>query len=1000
MAQSPALEIVRIKNVAGTFALITWDDLGGIFTYEIQKSANGGDYFAVDFTNKSEYFDPKVTPNTKYIYRVRAVSTEYTPSEWCFSEEFTTFASNSYVVTSQASVSIYQNFINEKLTKANNNFNFNDDEIDGILIKEGFVFDNKKTNIAELQDFVLFQDESLKLYGDVSEACGDRYKLLPAYFNNFFFSFERLQSLVRYSKNNAASWILHRGILGRVGNPVGTQVAVTSDESMLIMGYDGIYNLTFSTDIKWSNDEITFSSVEQTFSPGNTGTFRISKLIGLPSGLGLGSVEAIAISEDGSKLFIASANTIYSLELKVLSLDGSGNRQWNTETISVTGDVTNDVLVKNLVCFNDELYAYVPGTRTGTGVTLESGYNVAPSSYEGVYKIDFDLTASTRVYGNASDDRVALDPLVSNLSRSPTHILIDGINRPYDVIADDDSEEPATPGYDDGEVDPERVDYAVKYEIDPTLLVTNNRGYRLPMRSEDGEVWVAREENYKFESQYLWFAGHRMWVNYKARLALITRRTDFVHTLTNTSETLDNGKFTFYADSFNISGFPGYVIGMVFYKKETGDIIGYYSLGFRTRDNAIFTWTPNRQVATAILASNVIDAVEEVETPTNESDIVPPLDPLVFHLLPEHFIQNEPLYVSFVEEYLKFMSSDRKSDYGQLYNLIQNHDVNETEYLELFYNDLSKRNVYLDTAKWKELLKFVNNRASDLYSIKGVKDSYKFLFKLLYNEEVTVTTETDSQYEYDIVIASDNITSDLVGNRLTTSTGYGDVVYYDRYFDENGAAYWQVTLNNIIGEFDEGGTLSATVNPAFTGTVIRGVVGKEAPLDSQDYLKRGPTYYAISIYSQMQVSKYRDDVLRFVHPVGFGFVGIMMITMFVNSGVSTTHKETMVDILQTLKWDMGLPRKYPMTIADLDEQGKYKINNYGEILTIDHPLAGQDFPLRPTYMADNPQVIDGENSDQRRKDSFLFDSSNLRFINTRKLVNLRLKDGLTQRKDS
>lgn len=980
--------------------MITWDDLGGVFNYEVQKSANGGQFIAAGITNNSEYFDQQVTPNTLYVYRVRAISTEYTPSDWTLSESFTTFASNSYVVTSQSSVSIYKNFIDQKLTKANSIFNFNKDEIDGVLVKEGFAFNNSHTNVTDIENYILYQDESLKLYGDVSEACGDRYKLLPAYFNDIFFSFERKQSIVRYSKNNAASWILHRGILGRVGNPVGTQVAVTTDESMYIMGWDGIYNLTFSTDIKWSDNVMTLSSVTQTFSPSNPGSFRISKLVGLPSGLGLGSLEAITIDEDGDRLYVASANTIYSLELKSLSLDGSGNRQWNANTITITGDTTNDVLVKNLVAFNGGLYAYVPGTRIGAGVTLESGYNVAPSTYEGIYQIDNDLTVSSRVYGNNNDEETTLDPLISNLSRSSTHILFDGINKPYLLTDDPSSLEPSTPGYTDSDLDPERVDYAVQYIIDPTNIVTNNRGYRKPIRSADGVSWVPREENYHYESQYLWFDGNRVWVNYKAKLAFITKRTDFVQAFTNTSETLDNGKYTFYADSFNISGFPGYVIGMVFYKKSTGDLIGYYSLGFRTRDNAIFTWVPDRQIANAILASNSIDAVVVEDPPTNESDIVPPLDPMVYQFLPEQFIQNEPLYVSFVEEYLKFLSSDRHSDYGQLYNLIQNHDVNETEYLQMFYNDLSKRNVYLDTAKWTQLLKFINNRPSDLYSIKGVKDSYKFLFKLLYNEDVTITTEIDSQYEYDIIIASDNATSDLVGNRLTSSTGYGDVVYYDRYYDENGNAYWQMTLNNIIGEFDIGETLTSLGNPAFTGTVIRGVVGKEAPLDSQDYLNRGPTYYAISIYSQMQVSKYRDDVLRFVHPVGFGFVGIMLITMFVNSGVSTTHKETLVDILQTLKWDMGLPSVYPPTIPALDTNGKYQMNNYGVIQTIPNPLAGQAFPLTPTYMTDNPQVIDGQNSDQRRKDSYLFDSSNLRFINMRKLVDRRLKDGLTQRKDS
>jgi len=67
MAQSPALEIVRIKNVAGTFAMITWDDLGGVFNYEVQKSANSGQFIAAGITSSSEYFDQDVTPNTLYV---------------------------------------------------------------------------------------------------------------------------------------------------------------------------------------------------------------------------------------------------------------------------------------------------------------------------------------------------------------------------------------------------------------------------------------------------------------------------------------------------------------------------------------------------------------------------------------------------------------------------------------------------------------------------------------------------------------------------------------------------------------------------------------------------------------------------------------------------------------------------------------------------------------------------------------------------------------------
>lgn len=1001
MAQSPSVEQIRIKNVAGTYTLIEWDDIGGVFTYEIQKSANGGTYIAVDFTNKAEYFDQQATPNTTYVYRVRAVSSEYTPSEWTYSDTFKTFENNSYVVVAQQAVSIYKNFIDEKLTKANDFINFNDNVIEGVLIREGYDFSNDHKNIADIDSFILFQDETLKIYGDVSDACGDRLKLLPTYFNNMFFMFERFQPVVRYSENNGQSWISHPGIRGRAGSPVGTQIAATTDGAMYIIGYDGIYALTFNTDIRWSSIENRFSSIDSSFSPGAAGTFRFSKLIDLPSGIGYGAIEAIAADDSGHNLYIATANTIYSLGLTNLLLDDEGNRVWNPNTISVTGDVTNDVLIKNLIAFNGHLYAFVPGTRDGLGVTLESGYNCAPSAFEGVYKIDLGLTTSTRVFGNDDLERTTLDPKVSNLSRAPDHIMIDGNNLPYNVVADPSEIEPATPGYED-QIDPERVDNAVRYEFDTARIVTNIRKHRLPMRSFDGTTWVAREENYHYESQYIWYSGNRIWINYKARLSLIERRRDFEHVFKNTSETLDNGKFTFHADSFAIDGYPGYVIGLAFYRKDTGDLIGFYNLGFRTRDRAVFSWIPDRVVATAFLASNQVDIIEPPELPDNETDVTPPLEPFVYQFLPEHFIHNEPLYVQFVEEYLKFMSTDNSSNYGQLYNLMRNHDVNETEYMQMFYNDLSKRNVYLDEEKWTELLRFVNNRSYDIYSIKGIRESYKFLFKLLYNEDVVVTTESDSKYEFDIVIDSTNLTSDLVGNRIRTLdlSGQADVVYYERFFDSAGKAYWQVTLNNIVGEFVIGDTLYADVDSSFSGTVFRGVTGKEKPLNNEDYLQRGPTYYAISVQSALQVSKYKDDVIRFVHPVGFGFVGIMLITMFVNSGVSASHKETIIDMLQTLKWDMGLPKLYPMQIPDLNVDGSYKKDKYGNIQYKDHPLAGQPFPLRPDYLTTNPEIIAGQDADQRRKDSFLWDSSNLRLIETRKLVNGRLKDGLTQRKDS
>lgn len=991
MAQSPAVEQIRIKNVAGTFVLIEWDDIGGPFTYEIQKSANGGSFIAVDFTNKPEYFDVHATPLTEYVYRVRAVSTEYSPSIWVYSDGFRTFENNSYAVIAQSSVSIYRNFINEKLVKANDFVNFNRDTIEGILIREGYTFSDSHTNISDLSSYILFEDEALKIYGDTSAACGDRNLLMPVVFNNYMFMFERFQPVVRYSTNMAQSWISHPGISGRTGNPVGTQVGASTDSALYIIGYDGIYALTFNTDVKWSSIDVHFGSIETTFSPGKVGEFRFSKLIDLPPGVGYGQIDAITVSDDYKTLYVAALDTVFALNLISLNIDELGNRNWNQSSIRITGN--GDARVKNLIGFGDDLYAYVCGV--GSDV-------ITPSNDDGIYKISGDLIQSVRVYGDSIDDRLLLDTKVSNLSRSTNYLTIDTRTRDYEVIDDDSLIEPATPGYDSDDVDPERVDAGVRYQVDPGRTVTKVRAHRQPLKSFDGVVWFAREENYHYESQYVWYSGNRIWINYRQKLCVIESRKDFQHVFKNSSEVLNNGKYTFYADGFSIGDFPGYTIGMAFYRKDTGSLIGFYNLGYRTRDLATFSWIPDRTVLTAVLASNEIDVIKDPELPDSESDIVPPLEPMVYQFLPEHFIQNEPLYVEFVEEYLKFLSADAESDYGQLYNLLRNHDVNETAYFDMFVSDLAKRNVHLDKDKWEELVRFSTNRSADIYSIKGIKESYKFLFKFLYNEEVIVSTEGDSKYEFDIVIDSVNLTSDLVGNRIKTESlsGQADVVYYERYFDAAGKAYWQVTLNNIVGEFVAGDQLISDVDKNFRGTVYRGVVGKEKPLNNEDYLTRGPTYYAISVQSALQVSKYKDDVIRFIHPVGFGFVGIMMITMFVNSGVSTQHKETIIDLLQTLKWDMGLPKTYPQEIPDLNADGSYKKDKYGHIQYKPHPNAGQPFPLRAGYLVANPEILNGQNADQRRKNSFLWDSSNMRFIETRKVVNGRLKDGISQRKDS
>ena len=162
-----------------------------------------------------------------------------------------------------------------------------------------------------------------------------------------------------------------------------------------------------------------------------------------------------------------------------------------------------------------------------------------------------------------------------------------------------------------------------------------------------------------------------------------------------------------------------------------------------------------------------------------------------------------------------------------------------------------------------------------------------------------------------------------------------------------------------------------------------------------DYINRSRSYYVMKIKSQLPTSRFRDDVLRFVHPVGFGFIGITLLTMFINSGLNMKHVETIINKLKNYKWDAGLPSVYPDRVAIIasdDTIERDPITN--EPRYSSRTQAGEPFPLPANYnQENNNSVIAGQNPGQRRKPlSPTFDQSAVTFANYRDLVNQRLKD--------
>ncbi|UQJ95047.1 baseplate wedge subunit [Klebsiella phage CPRSA] len=71
-------------------------------------------------------------------------------------------------------------------------------------------------------------------------------------------------------------------------------------------------------------------------------------------------------------------------------------------------------------------------------------------------------------------------------------------------------------------------------------------------------------------------------------------------------------------------------------------------------------------------------------------------------------------------------------------------------------------------------------------------------------------------------------------------------------------------------------------------------------------------------------------------------MGITMLTVFINSGLSMTHNETIIDILRNYRFDSGYPAKFwPDRIASMDGNGNQQFDLVtGEPLYTAHPRAG------------------------------------------------------------
>lgn len=1016
LIQAPQATSLRIEILSANQVLIKWDDVGENFYYIVELAStrdgqgvtipeNELSWFQLGYTPAEQWFEDKVIyPNSFYKMRIQVSAPGFEVSEWTYTEEFQTFNENAYYVSAMKEFTPSAVFVREKFNKNKKYVDFNNDVIMASLMRDDFIFSPEMPDISNVADKIVTDENFHEIQDHVEPVCVDIDRVMLAEIDDVLYAFERFQPMAKVSNDKGQSWQYYKAFTDRVGNPVSRTCVYQSKTTTFVLGYDKIFYGRRALDSRWSADDVRFSNDSVTFAKIgdelNLGfdveLFNIYTR--LPGGI---TKYAEAMTCNDEHLYVAAKDAVRRIKLNNAPVDTDpasptfGEKIFEPEIYRVTNN--QRAVVKKMDSLGGEIFALVTGEVKANLLDPTKKENVIPSVNSGVYRFNEAQGTFERVFGNTAEERRVIEHEYTNMSTNGTEIFISEANFKYPGTIDD---EETVIKYDD-------VNAAVKYFKQPGYnsdIKIHFGTYRAHI--DDTSIWRLGHQEYYNEANFTWMyrSGTRCWITHsnkplvvypKIVYSIVTDDEPFLSETRINKEIWNNGRVTLKMADVFFTGFKRYSNGILFHK-NTGEIIGYYEFPYRVRDNVSIFWKPSNTMMVLELQNQVREEPWSPEHPYGLRD--PDLRPLVTKMMPESYLNADSNFSSFSEYYLQFLSDGNGTYYNKLLNLIKNKYPREQYAYEYLWSEINKRNIYLDKNKRDQVVRFFESRASDFYSTKGIEESYKFLFKLLYNEEVEIDIESKQGIDYDIVIYSDNIDQDIVGRTVYTPTGRANVTYIEREYSE-GKLQWRLTIHNMIGKFYEGQELKSE-RTAFKGTIIVGVRGKELASDTIDYINRNRSYYVMKIKSAMPASRYRQDVLRFVHPAGFGFIGITLLTIFINSGLSMKHVETIINILKAYRFDAGYPTMHYDRVGRLDVDGNMTFDlTTGEPLYDAGPQAGQPFVVPPEYDTEEATWLGKLPSQRRFNMSPLFDQSAVVFSHFRDLVERRLKDNIGNPRD-
>ena len=216
---------------------------------------------------------------------------------------------------------------------------------------------------------------------------------------------------------------------------------------------------------------------------------------------------------------------------------------------------------------------------------------------------------------------------------------------------------------------------------------------------------------------------------------------------------------------------------------------------------------------------------------------------LVEQQFPQHFREDGPNLVAFIKGYYEYLEQANNS-LEVSKNLLTYQDVDTTyeKYLEFIQREIMP-NIPRDIlADKKHLAKHIR----DLYRTKGTEQSYRLLFRLLYNEEIDfyfpgddMLRVSDGRWNQDRVIRVSTprigLADSLVGELIfgQTSGAQAQVTKYDSRL-EAGVVVDQLYLTDIQGTFQDDELIRNIAN-----TVNATIFNDAGPIQSISLVKKG-----------------------------------------------------------------------------------------------------------------------------------------------------------------